>query len=218
MRTTTATFRNRVFKQVRALGINHARSVEVTRSLVYTIRRQFNDADIATLEMELDIFGSQHLVRATVNGSIQVVASNADRTLVNIEPTARQIALCEEMRTLSSAIYDLLAGEYARPRLANGEIDWDGALIEIRPELGHDAPEVKALNARYDTLRAESLAINPWASGSYIDPDLAGFYSDIYKDECGFRPRGYISYRAMDAYVKAACKASNDDNATALAI
>src|SRR3546814_6682905 len=73
--------------------------------------------------------------------------------------------------------------------------DWDK-----QSEFCDQDSGVISARAAYNALRDESLAINPFAPGHIVDPDLHNEYSEIYKYECGPRPRGYTNVAEMKAY------------------
>lgn len=61
--------------------------------------------------------------------------------------------------------------------------------------------EQKRRRARYETLRDELLQIvGADAHVNLVDPWMWDAYSDCYKDDVGFRPKGHHSYLQVKAY------------------
>lgn len=211
MRADTTTFAKSIFAQVRALGINSVRSKQVANRIFGGIRYgSYNPyghsgfegrETIETIRLELDIgWGQMQTVSVIIDGKLAFTASTNDGVLVNVEATPRQIEMQDELIQLMQAAYAAIDDAYDAYAEAHGHPETDEQ-CDRRREFSRQDPGVIAANARYDTLRDESLAINPFASGFIVDPDLGESYSNVYKSEYNFRPRGYANVADMRAYL-----------------
>lgn len=212
MRTDTTTFAKFVFRAVRDLGINSVRSKQVARrissSFSYGFHNPYGDfsfearKNIDTIELQLNIgFSGFQGVDVIIDGEFGFRASTNDGVLVDVEATPRQVEMCDElhdlMRATNTAISnacDAFAKEFGYPQTNED--------CEKRFEFCEQDSGIIAAQAHYDALRDESLAINRFAPGHYIDPALHYEYSDTYKYEYGCRPRGYTSVAEMKAYLE----------------
>lgn len=67
-------------------------------------------------------------------------------------------------------------------------------------------PERERLNAAYDRFVQYALKVTPDADVGDIDPDLAEFYCNVFKEEEGFKPRWHVSYHEAKAYCERKCE------------
>lgn len=208
MRTDTATFRRRIFAQVRALGINSVRSKIVAQRIVAGIRydsyNPYNAFDgratIDSITMKLLLGFGGHFVRVVLDDDTSFTESTDERILVDTSANDEQVAL---RPLIEDAAYALRRVRAAACR------DWDEAnghpatndLAEVRFRTVNEDPRCVAAQAAYDALRDRSLASNRFAPVSYIDPILASAYSDEYKEETGSRPSGPQMYDDVVAFM-----------------
>jgi len=78
----------------------------------------------------------------------------------------------------------------------------DTAGAEVRYQWSRTFPAVVAINAAYDALKAESLAINPHVECHLVDPDKASHWYEWVKDTRGYRPTGFMTLAMVEADMK----------------
>ena len=209
MRTDTRTFRDRVLRQVRALGINSVRSKRVAARIVDRVRHgSYMDAaekgreTLSSLELKLCVRSEERqFVDVYLDGSYAFPATTDDWRLVSTEATPRQLVLAAEMASLARHIGDLRQGVWMSALDADGAPDWDAPAVCVQPGLPQDHPEIQALLARHDAAQAESLSINRFADVRVLDPELADIHYECCKDE-GYRPSGYHSLDSVRSYME----------------
>lgn len=210
MRTDTATFASRVFKQVRALGISCARSKEVARSITSgNSGGSYNPygncgfqrrATVESLDLILNVTHEGfHYVEVIVDGDFAFSASTRDRILVNVEPTARQLEIYEDLCTSRDEVREAIA-EACRQWEAEFGYPANDEQADARYDAVALVPAVIDARARYNAIRDQSLALNPHAPAWVIDPVLFATYSDEVKYERGSRPAGYTSFASVRRY------------------
>lgn len=223
MRTDTRTFRDRVLRQVRALGINSNRSKRVAARIVDRVRHgSYMDAEekgrdsLVSIELKLCIRSEdRQFVDVHLDGAYAFPATCDDWRLVSTEATPRQLELAAEMRSLSDHIRDLRQGVWMSQLDADGAPDWDAPSVCVQPALPQEHPEIQALLARHDAAQAESLRINRFADVRVLDPELADIHYECCKDE-GWRPAGYHSLDEVRAFLDHRREnAANDDASVA---
>lgn len=210
MRTDTATFRSRVYKQVRALSINAVRSERVAKQIVrgisrglyadfdqngYEARKTINSL---ALQLRIRIDGAQY-VDVLVDGELAFSTSTGDLILVSLEATAEQLEIRKDLEVLYRNINAVISQACIRWENANG-YPASNAEADLRHDAVNVDPAVIAAQAEYDALRDRSLAINPHAPLYTVDPQLSCSYSDNYKHVTGCRPRTYTSYADAKAF------------------
>lgn len=211
MRTDTKSFRANVLKQVRALGINSVRSKIVANRIAsgiahgsynpYSARGGYDArGEIGTLVLRLNFaFSGGQYVEAWVDGDLAFTATTDQHLLVNVEPTAEQVALRPQLIAALEAVRSAKNDACRAWDAENGHPANIG-IAEIRHQaVGADADVVAAV-AAYEALRDRSLASNRFAPLACVDPMLQGEYSDDFKEEHGSRPGGYIRYDEAVAY------------------
>ncbi len=209
MRTDTATFRRRIFAQVRGLGINSVRSRIVAHRIVGAVRHgSYNPynafegrATVETVDMKLLFsFGGGHFVRVVLNGDLSFTASTDDEILVSTSPTAEQIMLRPVIEDAADALRAVRNAVCREWNDANGH-PATIELCDVRYQAVDADPRSIAAQAAYDALRDRSLASNRFAPASYIDPILYSAYSDEYKEEHGTRPSAHHMYDDVVAFM-----------------
>jgi hypothetical protein len=193
MRTDTRTFRDRVLRQVRALGINSNRSKRVAARIVDRVRNgSYMDAEekgretLVSIELKLCLRSEdRHFVDVHLDGAYAFPATTDDWRLVSTEATPRQLELAAEMASLARHIGDLRQGVWMSQLDADGAPDWDAPSVCVQPALPQEHPEIQALLARHDAAQEESLRINRFADVRVLDPQLADIHYECCKDEGG---------------------------------
>lgn len=210
MRTDTATFRRRIFSQVRALGINSVRSKIVAQRIVSGIRygsyNPYNAFEgrptVETVDMKLLFsFGGSHFVRVVLDDDVSFTASTDDQVLVNTSANDEQTALRPLLEDAADAVHRIRGIACREWDVANGH-PATNELAEVRYQAVRADPRCVAAQEAYDALRDRSLASNRFAPASYIDPILYSEYSDEYKEETGIRPRGHHMHHDVVAFME----------------
>ncbi len=191
MRTDTRTFKNRVFRMVRSLGINSRRSKPLAKRIVSLFSHGAYDAHtgtfveplttIGTIDLRLEILSeTSHAVSIHADGEFIGSMTNAERTLVDVRPSSRQIELRDRMIDLVDRIREI---RNAADRLGENE--------EIA---------IAGLLAEHDRHQTESISINPFVDVGIIDPELAMIHYEVCKDD-GHRPGPYNPYGRVKSYM-----------------
>ncbi|WP_162815016.1 hypothetical protein [Erythrobacter aureus] len=169
-RTDTLTFRNRVFKQLRAAGLNSVKA-KAARTAILAGAYAAGYPEIADDYAACVSFDSEDFQSVYVddNGIARFGSPLRDelQPLVSTTPS-------EEQNKLSSELLEMLPDLYS----AEGE-------------------EKDRLNAIYSAKRDAILAINPHVHAFVADPDGGEYFHNLHKAEYGFRPRGFRTYAQM---------------------
>lgn len=170
MRTNTKTFRNRVFRDLRAQGVSSTKAKRI-RDMICMVAGMKGYPELSDEAKVCITFESEDLQSVYIddNGTprLAYMPEAFLQPLIDVTPTDEQIALYDEMVNMLSDLY-----------AAEGE-------------------EKDRLNAAYSAKRDAVLAINPFVHAGTADPDGMEFYHNIHKSEYGFRPRGFITYAQM---------------------
>src|SRR3546814_5889543 len=139
--------------------------------------------NIETIELQLNMgFSGLHGVDVIIDGEFGFRASTNEGVLVDVEATPRQVEIGEELRKSIAAISSAIGHACRAYRKAYGNPetneDWDK-----QSEFCDQDSGVISARAAYNALREESRAINPFAPGHIVDPDLHNEYSEIYNYE-----------------------------------
>lgn len=203
MRTDTATFRRNAFKAIRAQGVNSVKAKACVDRLVEVGRHHgFPFVDGAEIRISIDSAESQS-VAVVAAGLVRLQVSGwqleRHQPLVNCAPTARQVEigrlLGDMLPDLYAAIGDACdAWEEENGRRPQVDEDWSD-----RSEFCRVFPAVVAINARYDALKAESLAINPNVDAHLVDPDKASHWYEWHHDLYHYRPSGFRTLAMVEA-------------------
>jgi hypothetical protein len=176
MRTDTKTFRNRVYRDLRAEGLTAAKARQGTNAIL-RMAGYFGNPEIeegARVRISFDSTCHQS-VYMDCNGVARFHCEMPEelQPLVSTKATDAQLELSEKF-------YDLICNLYSAEE---------------------GSKELEDARAAYEANKAAILAINPFVSASIADPDRHNFYSDYYKSMNGFRPRGYIRCSDLDAEI-----------------
>jgi hypothetical protein len=196
MRTDTATFRQNAFKSLRSQGVNSVKAKEIVRQLAYQFSAHGHPVLPDTTRITVSIDGEHDQSVAVVNEGLVTLhldtwTLRALQPLVNCTPTPRQIEIGEKLAAMMPDLYAAIgdacdAWEVENGRRPQVDEDWDD-----RSAFSRAFPAVVAINATYDALKAESLAINPNVDAHLVDPDKASHWYDWVKDFRGYRPTGF---------------------------
>lgn len=164
MRTDTQTFTDHAFKAIRALGVGCATSRQLARQISTVLKHGGYSAsgEHTPAQREIPDFAVELNMGIWGRQSLSVIVGET----VIFSVTTREGVIVSTEAT--AAQRDLA-------------IRMEAAQIEIREGLA-------ATTATYDTLRDESLAINPFAPAHIVDQRLYSEFSDWYKAENGSRP------------------------------
>ncbi len=183
MRTDTNTFRKNVISDLRAAGLSCAKARRCAMYIDYAadVACYPEIGDTSKAEVSVDC-AEEQTVYINDNG----IARFHCAVPADMQPLLNTAAN-QEQQALSEQLADLIPEIYSAMQRAE-----DAGITESR-----NAPEVVALNAQYDAIRDQILAINPEVHGGVVDPESYSFYSDMHKSTYGFRPRGFINYPTM---------------------
>ena len=203
MRTDTQTFRANAFKSLRAQGVNSVKAKEIVRQLAYQFMRHGHPVLADTTRITVSIDGEHDQSVAVVNEGLVTIhldtyTLRALQPLVNCTPTTRQVEIADELSGMMSDVYSAI-GDACEAHQAEFGHPADDAGFEARHAWTRAFPAVAALNARYDALKAESLAINPNVDCHLVDPDKAGHWYEWVKDARGYRPTAFMTLAMVEA-------------------
>ena len=203
MRTDTRTFRDNAFKSLRRQGVNSVKSKAIVAKLAYQFMRHGHPvlADTTTIKVSID--GEHDQSVAVVNEGLVTLHLDAYtlrelQPLLNCTPTARQLEIGEELAEMMTPIYSALGDACQAYDAEFGHPKTD-AEMDVRRDWTRTFPAVAALNARYDALKAESLAINPNVDCHLVDPDKGSHWYEWVKDFRGYRPSGFHTLAMVEA-------------------
>ncbi|MFZ3481965.1 hypothetical protein [Sphingomonas sp. 3-13AW] len=200
MRTNTATFRRNTFKALRRQGVSSAKTRLLVEKIRYRLRYQ--DALPVGTEILVSMDEAEAQRVAFVKDGLVLVCLDWDelrdlQPLVNTTPTPRQLALCEEMERLISAIFRTMdEGEQAFAT-EHGEPHTE-ADCEARRRFVKDFAPYREVLASYEAAKAESLAINPNVEASIIDPERSSFWYEWHREAFNYRPSGFRTLAMID--------------------
>lgn len=203
MRTDTRTFRDNAFKSLRAQGVNSVKSKRIVSMLAYQFMRHGHPvlADTTTIKVSIDGENDQSV--AVVNNDLVTLHLDTYtlrelQPLVNCTPTARQLEIGSELADMIDDHYSF-TGDACQAYEAEFGYPSDDAGFEARDAYVKAFPAVATLHARYDALKAESLAINHNVDCTLVDPLKASFWYEWVKDFRGYRPSGFHTLAMVEA-------------------
>src|SRR3546814_4678386 len=143
---------------------------------------------MGTIELQLNMSVSGlHGGDFIIDGEFGFRASTNEGVLVDVEATPRQVEIGEELRKSISAISSAIGHACRAYRKAYGNPEttegWDK-----QSEFSDQDSGVISARAAYNALRDERLAINPFASGHIVNPDLHNRSEERRDGKEGVRP------------------------------
>lgn len=203
MRTDTATFRQNAFKAIRAQGVNSVKSKAIVKKLAYQFYARGYPVlpDTTTFLVSTDDENQQSV--AVVNQGLVTLHLTAWhleelQPLLNNTPTPRQVEIAAQLSDMICPLYSAI-GDACQAYEAEFGYPTDDAGFDARSAYGRTFPAVAAINAAYDALKAESLAINPHISAHMVDPSKASHWYEWVKDYRGYRPQGFHTLAMVEA-------------------